>query len=192
MTMLNEAYKAFSTIPKEFKDRGSDCLYQLQEAATAFDAFAEQVKQELEQKREDAHDKAIRACRSQLKAIEELDATIVRTEERFREAESSFSGARLALSSATNTALPRYAVKEEIAARDRAIEQAQQLLAKAEDKFTTVNGSLTTLRMRRRDLQQHLALLEGEEYDLRPETEKSAVHPNPFGLGGPAKSLPAA
>lgn len=43
MRMLSEAYKAFVTIPKEFHERGNDCMYQLEEAAKVFDEFAGQV-----------------------------------------------------------------------------------------------------------------------------------------------------
>jgi hypothetical protein len=39
MSILNEVLKAFSAVPKAYRDRGQDGMYHLQEAAQAFDVF---------------------------------------------------------------------------------------------------------------------------------------------------------
>jgi chromosome segregation ATPase len=172
MSMEKEAYKAFAEIPKEFHERGNDCMYQLQEAAKAFDEFAGQVAQEVTQRSEQRREEAVRAIRKQQDLIDEIQKELWPAEDRSNAAYQDLSAAHLQLRAALESKPTLYPLKEEIAAWEEAVQMARATVEQAEQDTRVASqaplGVLSRLRAAKAQLQD----LMDKEFALRPQKEQ--------------------
>lgn len=175
MSMEHEVYKAFLTIPKEFRDRGNDCMYQLQEAAKAFDVFATQAAQEGVQRREEEREEALLACKQQDELIEEIDKKITRAQLFADSANSGMRAAELALRAARDAKPTRFPLRAEITAWEQSVAMATEAFDKAQDKFQRKNGIVESFRIELRQAKDKLQELEAKEFALRSREEQQEL-----------------
>lgn len=175
MSMLSEALKACAAIPKEFRERGNDCMHQLREAAAAFDEFAGQVNQELTQKDAQQHEDAIRACRKQLKVIEKIEEEAWPAHVAVVNADNALIAANTALNAALDSKPKRWPLPEEIAAWERAVQMAREGVDEAEKDARLVGTGPQSVQARLQEARNRMQELEVKEFELRPKQEQEAA-----------------
>ncbi len=172
MTMLAEAQKAFANIPMEFRAGGNDYMYELQQAAEAFDKFAGQVTHEMEQRREEEREEALLACREQDKVIEDIDLKISRAQDLAYRADSEMRGAELVLRAARDSRPTRFPLKAEIAAWEASVANAMHGFDKAQEKLGRKNGIVEAYRRELQQAKAKLQELQAKEFSLRSKQEQ--------------------
>jgi hypothetical protein len=172
MTMLHEAQKAFANIPKEFRAGGNDLMYQLQEAAEAFDKYAGQVTQEMEQRREQEREEVLLACKEQDKLIEEIDLKISRAQDLAYRAESEMRGAEMVLRAARDSKPTRFPIRAEIAAWEASVASAIKGFDEAQEKVARKNGIVEGYRRELQEAKAKMQELQAKEFSKRPTQEQ--------------------
>jgi hypothetical protein len=175
MSILSEALKACAAIPKEYRDRGNERICQLKEAAAAFEEFAGQVNQELTQKDAQKREEAIRACRKQLKVIEQIQEEAWPAHVAVVNANNAVSAANTALHAALDSKPKRYPLKEEIAAWESAVQMAREGVAEAEQAALMVSNGPQRVQARLQEARNRMQELEIKEFDLRPKQEQETA-----------------
>jgi hypothetical protein len=110
------------------------------------------------------HEEAIRACRKQLKVIEQIELDVWPAHVRDVNAQNALRTAGVALSAALDSKPTRFPLKQEIAAWERAVQMAREGVAEA----NAVQGRLQQARERMHEL-------EAKEFELRPEQERETA-----------------
>jgi len=184
MKVIHTAISQLSELPKPYHERGNQLIAKFQQQVIAFDEFLASAKVEIEQQREEAHEKALRACRKQLEIIEETDRSINSAQDRVHNKHRATQSAEFMVRVAREQKPTVFPLRDEIKAWEESIARAEESLGKAHQEERVAEGALQSLMVRRNDLVKELERLKEEEYNLRPESERAGVPYNNFGLQG--------
>ena len=175
ITVLQHASRDFMALPKDLRERGQECMWELQKSAEAFDAFIAEVKQELEQRRDEEHEAAVRAIRKQMEVVEAAQQRVEKAEDKSIHAGNALSTAGAMLRMAIDSKPSRYPLKEELAAWEDAVQKARDNYEKAEQKALQAGAQPMTARQALAQAQFELRELEGKEFELRPASEQKSA-----------------
>jgi hypothetical protein len=175
ITVFNAAVSQFTALPKEYRQRGQNLMSELQQAAQAFDAFVAEVKQELEQRRDEAHEAVVRAIRKQMEVVEEVQQRVWKAENKAVDARNALTTAGTVLRMALDSKPKRYPLKEETAAWEDAVQKAREICEKLEQKALQTDAVPMHVRGDLAQEQYTLRELEVKEFALRPKEEQETA-----------------
>jgi DNA repair exonuclease SbcCD ATPase subunit len=175
ITVFNAAVSQFTALPKEYRQRGQECMRALQESAEAFDAFVAEVKQELEQRRAEDHEAAVRAIRQQMEVVEEVAQKVSKADDRAMAMRNELTTAGTMLRMALDSKPKRYPLKEELAAWEDAVQKAREHCEKLEQKALQYGALPQSARQALAQEQYTLRELEVKEFELRPQAEQETA-----------------
>jgi glutamate synthase domain-containing protein 2 len=175
ITVFNAAVSQFTALPKEYRQRGQECMRTLQESAEAFDVFLAEVKQELEERRAVEHEAAVRAIRQQMEVVEEVQQKVEKAEFRAMTARNELSTAGAQLRMALDSKPKRYPLKEELAAWEDAVQKAREICERLEQKAIQTGALPQSARQALAQEQYTLRELEVKEFELRPQAEQETA-----------------
>jgi hypothetical protein len=178
LTVLQYASRDFMALPKDLRQRGQNLMWELEKSAEAFDAFIAEVKQELEQRRDEDHEAAVLAVRKQMEVVEAAEQKVEKAEFRAMAARNELSTAGAQLRLALNSKPSPYPTKPEIAVWEDAVQMARDIYEKLEQKGLEAGALPQTARQALAQEQYTLRELEEKEFELRPKQEQK---PSPLG-----------
>jgi hypothetical protein len=189
ITVFQHAAREFTALPKDVQQRGQNLMWDLQQAAQAFDGFIAEVKQELERRRDEEHEAAVRAIRQQMEVVEEVEQRVWKAESKAVDARNALTTAGTMLRMALDSKPKRYPLKEELAAWEDAVQKAREHCEKLEQKASQTDAVPMNVRGDLAQAQYTLRELEVKEFALRPQAEQETAMRTGFAPVGVSHGL---